>query len=81
MLKLKKVQRAQRLASWKKKKKKRKTGKSHKQLVAHEEKEVGQPLTIRTWKKTKVESSFFQAPMTSSVHVPLDPLILCLSPP
>ena len=28
--------------------KKRKTGKSHKQLVAHEEKEVGQPLTIRT---------------------------------
>ena len=39
--------------------KKRKTGKSQKQLVAPEEKEVGQPLAIRTQKKTKVESSFF----------------------
>ena len=51
--------------------KKRKTGKSQKQLVAPEEKEVGQPLTTRTRKKTKVESSFFQAPVTSSVHGPL----------
>ena len=59
------------MASRQKKKKKKKNGKTHKQLVAHEEKEVGQPLTIRTWKKTKVESSFFQAPVTSSVHVPL----------
>ena len=51
--------------------KKRKTGKSQKLLVAPKEKEVGQPLTTRTRKKTKVESSFFQAPMTSSVHGPL----------
>ena len=39
--------------------------------MAPEEKEVGQPLTTRTRKKTKVESSFFQAPVTSSVHGPL----------
>ena len=51
--------------------KKRKTGKSQKQLVASEEKEVGQPLTTRTRKKTKVEYSFFQAPVTSLVHGPL----------
>ena len=51
--------------------KKRKTGKSQKLLVAPEEKEVGQPLTTMTRKKTKVESSFFQAPVTSSVHGPL----------
>ena len=47
--------------------KKRKTGKSQKQFVAPKEKEVGQPLTIRSRKKTKVEFSFFQAPVTSSV--------------
>ena len=40
-------------------------------MVAHEEKEIGQPLTTRSRKKTKVESSFFQAPVTSSVHGPL----------
>ena len=51
--------------------KKRKAGKSQKLLVAPEEKEVGQPLTTRTQKKTKVESSFFQAPVTSSIHGPL----------
>ena len=51
--------------------KKRKTGKSQKQMVAPEEKEIGQPLTTRSRKKTKVESSFFQAPVTSSVHGPL----------
>ena len=38
--------------------KKRRTGKSQKQLVLSEEKEVEQPLAIRTWVKTKVESSF-----------------------
>ena len=38
--------------------KKRKTGKSQKQLVAPKEKEVRKPLTTRTRKKTKVESSF-----------------------
>ena len=40
-------------------------------MVAHEEKEIGQPLTTRSREKTKVESSFFQAPVTSSVHGPL----------
>ena len=39
--------------------------------MAPEEKEVGQPLTTRSRKKTKVESSFFQAPVTSSAHGPL----------
>ena len=39
--------------------KKRKTGKSQKQLVSLEEKEVERPLATRTRKKTKVESSFF----------------------
>ena len=53
--------------------KKRKTGKSQKQLVLSEEKEVKQPLAIRTWVKTKVESSFSQVPMSSSVHGSLGP--------
>ena len=51
--------------------KKRKTGKSQKQLVTPEEEEIGQHLAIRTRKKTKVESSFSQVPVTSSVHGPL----------
>ena len=38
-----------------------------------EEKEVEQPLTIRTRLKTKVESSFSQVPMSSSVHGSLGP--------
>ena len=38
--------------------KKRKTGKSQKQLVFSEEKEVEQPLAIRIRVKTKVEFSF-----------------------
>ena len=38
-----------------------------------EEKEVEQPLVIRTRVKTKVESSFFQVPMSSSVHGSLGP--------
>ena len=53
--------------------KKRRTGKSQKQLVLSEEKEVEQPLTIRTRLKTKVESSFSQVPMSSSVHGSLGP--------
>ena len=51
--------------------KRRKTGKSQKQLVYQEEKEVGQPLATRTRNNTKVESSFFQVSVTSSVHGPL----------
>ena len=51
--------------------KKRKTGKSQKQLVSQEEKEIRQPLATRTRKKTKVKSSFSQVPVTSSVHGPL----------
>ena len=53
--------------------KKRKTGKSQKKLVLSEEKEVEQPLAIRTWVKTKVESSFSQVPVSSSVHGSLGP--------
>ena len=53
--------------------KNRKTGKSQKQLVLSEEKEVEQPLAIRSWVKTKVESSFSQVPMSSSVHGSLGP--------
>ena len=55
------------------KKKKRKAGKSQKQLVLSEEKEVEQPLAIRTRVKTKVESSFSQFPVSSSVHGSLGP--------
>ena len=53
--------------------KKRKTGKSQKQLVLSEEKEVEQPLAISTRVKTKVESSFSQVPVSSSVHDSLGP--------
>ena len=38
-----------------------------------EGKEVGQPLAIRTLVKTKVESSFSQVPVSSSVHGSLGP--------
>ena len=38
-----------------------------------EEKEVEQPLAIRTRVKTKVEYSFPQVPMSSSVHGSLGP--------
>ena len=61
--------------------KKRKTGKSQKQLVTPEEKEVGQPLATRTRKKTKVESSFSQVPVTSSVHGPLGSSDFVSQPP
>ena len=53
--------------------KKRKTGKSQKQLVLSEEKEVEQPLAIRTRVKTKVESSFSQVLVSSSIHGSLGP--------
>ena len=53
--------------------KKRKTGKSQKQLVLSEEKEVEQPLAIRTWVNTKVKSSFSQVPVSSLVHGSLGP--------
>ena len=53
--------------------KKRKTGKSQKQLMLFEEKEVEQPLAIRTWVKTKVESFFSQVPVNTSVHGSLGP--------
>ena len=53
--------------------KKRKTGKSQKQLVLSEEKEVEQLLPIRTRVKTKVKSSFSQVPVRSSIHGSLGP--------
>ena len=46
-----------------------------------EEKEVGQPLAIRTRKKTKIESSFSQVPVTSSVHGPLGSFDFVSQPP
>lgn len=51
-----------------KSKRKKKTGKSQKQLVLVEEKEVEQPLATRGRVKTKVESSLPQAPVSPSVH-------------
>ena len=53
--------------------KKRKTGKSQKQLGLSEEKEVEQPLAIRTRVNTKVKSSFSQVPVSSLVHGSLGP--------
>ena len=53
--------------------KKRKTGKSQKQLMLFEEKEVEQPLAIRTRVKTKVEFSFSQVLVSSSIHGSLGP--------
>ena len=48
--------------------KRRKTGKSQTHSVSQEDNEIGQPLASRTQKKTKVESSFSQVPVTSSVY-------------
>ena len=48
--------------------KRRKTGKSQTHLASQEGKDVGEPLASRTRKKTKVESSFSQVPMTASIH-------------
>ena len=56
-------------------------GKSQTQLVSQEDKEVGQPLASRTWKKTKVESSFSQVPVTSSIHGPLGSSDFVSQPP
>ena len=53
--------------------KKWKIGKSKKQLVLFEEKEVEQPSAIRTQVKTKVESFFSQVPMSTSDHGSLGP--------
>ena len=61
--------------------KRRKTRKSQTHLVSQEDKEVGQPLASRTRKKTKVESSFSQVPMTSSVHGPLGSSDFVSQPP
>ena len=48
--------------------KRRKTGKSQTHLASQEGKDVEEPLASRTRKKTKVESSFSQVPVTASVH-------------
>ena len=61
--------------------KRRKTGKSQTHLVSQEDKEVGQPLASRTKKKTKVEFSFSQVPVTSSVHGPLGSSDFVSQPP
>ena len=53
--------------------KKKKAGKSRKQLVLVEEKEVEQPLATKGRVKTKVESSFPPAPVSPSVHGSLGP--------
>ena len=61
--------------------KRRKTRKSQTHLVSQEDKEVGQPLASRTRKKTKVESSFSQVPVTASVHGSLGSSGLVSQPP
>ena len=48
--------------------KRRKTGKSQTHLASQEGKDVRETLASRTRKTTKVESSFFQVPVTASVH-------------
>ena len=48
--------------------KRRKTRKSQTHLASQEGKDVREPLASRTRKKTKVESSFSQVPVTASVH-------------
>ena len=48
--------------------KRRKTGKSQAHLASQEGKDVREPLVSRTRKKTRVESSFSQVPVTASVH-------------
>ena len=61
--------------------KRRKTGKSQTPLVSQEGKDVGQPLASRTRKKTKVESSFSQVPVTASVHGSLESSDFVSQPP
>lgn len=61
--------------------KRRKTGKSQAHLASHEGKDVREPLVSRTRKKTKVESSFPQVPVTASVHGSLGSSGLVSQPP
>ena len=61
--------------------KRRKTGKSQTHLVSYEGKDVGQPLASRTRKKIKVESSFSQVPVTTSVHGSLGSSDFASQPP
>ena len=61
--------------------KRRKTRKSQTHLVSQEDKEVKQPLSSRTQKKTKVKSSFSQVPVTASVHSSLGSFDFVSQPP
>ena len=61
--------------------KRRKTGKSQAHLASQEGKDVREPLVSRTRKKTKVESSFSQVPVTASVHGSLGSSDLVSQPP
>ena len=61
--------------------KRRKTGKSQAHLASQEGKDVREPLVSRTQKKTKVESSFSQVPVTASVHGSLGSSGLVSQPP
>ena len=61
--------------------KRRKTGKSQTHLASSEGKDVGQPLTSRTRKKTKVGSSFSQVLVTASVHGSLGSFGFVSQPP
>ena len=61
--------------------KRRKTGKSQAHLASQEGKDVREPLASRTPKKTKVESSFSQVPVTASVHGSLGSSGLVSQPP
>ena len=61
--------------------KRRKTGKSQAHLASQEGKDVREPLVSRTRKKTKVESSFPQVPVTVSVHGSLGSFGLVSQPP
>ena len=61
--------------------KRRKIGKSQTHLASQEGKDVGEPLASRTRKKTKVESSFSQIPVTASVHGSLGSSGFVFQPP
>ena len=61
--------------------KRRKTGKSQTHLASQEGKDAREPLASRTRKKTKVESSLSQVPVTASVHGSLGSSGLVSQPP
>ena len=61
--------------------KRRKSGKSQAHLAPQEGKDVREPLVSRTRKKTKVEPSFPQVPVTASVHGSLGSSGLVSQPP